>query len=166
MIPLLMPLKDGHAVMSETLYSISKQTLSVALIPVSRPAEVDKREGEVKSRNALLELVDKEPSYSVLCMMDSDITLFKSDVLERAITVMLGDASVMTVHMQCKPVIDRSHFDLGCFVMRREVALNVVFWHAGERCLCFQLTDYCNRFGWKQQWLSDVQEAREISTNK
>ena len=68
-IPILMPLKDGHSIHSDSLAAISKQAVPTRLIIISRPAT----EPESTARNILLSLIP--PAADICFFLDSDVML-------------------------------------------------------------------------------------------
>lgn len=164
MIPVLMPLKDGHAIPCEVLNALNRQTMDVTLIPVSRPGFRNRRAGEALCRNILLSVLGGMGHADLAVMMDRDMVLLAPNAFERACTRLKGDESLKVVHIPCKPGLSNKHFDIGCMVFKREVASKVLFDVTQETCCCEALTNHLNECGWRQEYLSDGPMGRELPT--
>jgi hypothetical protein len=165
MLPVLMPLRDGHQIARPVLRGLMEQTVPLSLVPVSRPGFANPRAGESLCRNVLLSVLERI-GQDVAAMMDRDVILRDPGALEAATIRLAQDPDLKAVHVRYKAGFNPAHFDLGCMVFRREIARAVLFDVNRSTCCCSALTEHMAALGWKQAYLSTEQQAEEYTYSK
>jgi hypothetical protein len=160
MLPVLMPLRDGHDVPGAVMRGLLEQSTPLSLVPVSRPGQTNRRAGESLSRNVLLGVLARIHS-DVAVMMDRDVVLTDAHAVKEAVHALRGRPELKVVHIRVKPNLTDRHFDMACIVFKREVASRVLFDVTRDGCCCVTLTEHLRDCGWRQEYLSDAVHGRE-----
>jgi hypothetical protein len=152
MVPCLIPLKDGHSIHPDVISGLLRQTVSVSIIPVSRPAVGGRYESQAITRNRAIQLLPEIAHEGYAMMCDRDTLLTDTAAVEGAITKLGGDDGLKCVHFRLKDVV--SHHDLGCFVFKVDIAPKIAFYASnGGGCNCGSLTKSLEANRWRQDWL-------------
>jgi len=163
MLPVLIPLRDGHGIARPVLEGILSQNVPLEVVPVSRVGQAgNRRAGEGLCRNILLAVLSKLSS-EVAVMMDRDVVLTDSAAFEAACLRLHADELLKVVHLRYKAEAGPEHYDLGAVVFKREVATQVMFDVTSRVCHCGKLTEHLNSLGWRQDYLSDAVQGQEYT---
>lgn len=166
MIPILMPLADGHGIPSVVLSGITSQSIDVELLAISTPAQKIKRAGEGASRGKLFDAFSNMKS-EVAILMNRDIWLKDNTVIERAARLVSIPNGIGSVHVPHKIGADPFHMDIGCMAIHKSICGNMIFHPVvSEACFCRRFTEAFSRLNLKQIWLESLSgelEAEEVS---
>lgn len=162
MLPVLMPLRDGHDVPGAVMRGLLDQSTPLSLVPVSRPGQTTRRAGECLSRNVLLGVLARIQT-DIAMMMDRDVVLEDSGAVAQATDRLRADDGLKVVHLRCKPNLSDAHYAMDCIVFKREVASKVLFDVTREACCCGTLTKHLRECGWRQEYLSGAVHGREYN---
>jgi len=141
MIVALIPLKDGHVLSTEVLLGLTKQTIPIVLLCVSRPREdlVDYPAtvgwvSMTKCRNILREeALALYPNQKYFLLLNRDVILEHETILEKMIDFLdtneeYGCLAVDTRGADTNKLLEESrHFDIAFMVVRNYILTNVSF---------------------------------------
>ena len=154
----MIPLMDGHTLHRDVLYGLSRQSVPLAVMPVSRPGGEHNREAEAETRNIAraLALATDGPHFLT---MDSDVVLRDTAVVEQMVLALAGDEGLGAVAACCllagPSSVAVTHVDLACMLIRRKLLESVTF-RVGDNggCMCHAFRRDAIEHGWRIQYLS------------
>lgn len=147
-LPVLIPLKDGHELSYKVLKALVKQTIDVDVICVSRPEESSDKsrfpdngwKSMSKCRNIAKNKALKKYDSKYFLFLNRDVELGGDKDLEDLITFLEDNENFIAVaintrNKEIKKLIDTHHTDIACALFRRE-ALEELEFNNSYGCNC------------------------------
>jgi len=185
-IPVLIPMKDGHILYPDVYKSILNQTIQLSIIPITRPRlEIDTIKGidpniekdichgylsQAQNRNIA---VDSISSYKgdFIVMMDCDTVLLENNVIEKAIEKLSKNKNLGVVHINKRAIeikdLELPHYDIGCIIIRTTILRKITFRsETPATCNCISFHNDVTEMGYSSTYNESRQQAKEINTYK
>lgn len=150
-ITVLIPFADGHALSNEVLKGLAMQTVSINLMPLSRPEVHDPlvipgNPNSCPNKNLLKELALKlYPDADKFMIMNRTVVFKALNTVERMIHFLDTNEEFGAVawnrynewHSENETL---DHINISCIVVRRYVLERIKFYNTNNRCDCSNFT--------------------------